>query len=278
MALKLMYITNDTEVARIAEDAGVDRIFLDLETIGKQERQGGMDTVQSRHTIAEIATMKGVLKKSELLVRSNPIHSGTEQEIDQIIAAGAWIIMLPYFKTKEEVERFLACVNGRAKTMLLFETPESVELVDEILELDGIDEVFIGLNDLSLGYEKNFMFTLLSDGTVEELCLKFRKKGIPYGFGGIAAIGTGTLPAEAILKEHYRLGSSAVILSRSFCNYEKISDRNEVKEIFDRGIKEMREKEQEIEVYSKYFFDNIKLVKEKVALICDAIEKRRNDA
>lgn len=275
MALKLMYITNDTEVARIAEDAGVDRIFLDLETIGKQERQGGMDTVQSRHTISDIAIIKDVLKKSELLVRANPIHPGTEQEIDQIIAAGAWIIMLPYFKTKEEVERFLACVNGRAKTMLLFETPESVELADEILELDGIDEVFIGLNDLSLGYGKSFMFTLLSDGTVEELCLKFRKKGIPYGFGGIAAIGTGTLPAEAILKEHYRLGSSAVILSRSFCNYEKISDRNEVKEIFDRGIQEMREKEREIETYSKYFFDNIKLVKEKVALICDAIEKRR---
>ena len=278
MALKLMYITNDTEVARIAEDAGVDRIFLDLETIGKQERQGGMDTVQSRHTISDIAIIKDVLKKSELLVRANPIHPGTEQEIDQIIAAGAWIIMLPYFKTKEEVERFLACVNGRAKTMLLFETPESVELADEILELDGIDEVFIGLNDLSLGYGKSFMFTLLSDGTVEELCLKFRKKGIPYGFGGIAAIGTGTLPAEAILKEHYRLGSSAVILSRSFCNYEKISDRNEIKEIFDRGIQEMREKEREIEVYSKYFFENIELVKEKVALICDAIEKRRNDA
>ena len=278
MALKLMYITNDTEVARIAEDAGVDRIFLDLETIGKQERQGGMDTVQSRHTISDIAIIKDVLKKSELLVRANPIHPGTEQEIDQIIAAGAWIIMLPYFKTKEEVERFLACVNGRAKTMLLFETPESVELADEILELDGIDEVFIGLNDLSLGYGKSFMFTLLSDGTVEELCLKFRKKGISYGFGGIAAIGTGTLPAEAILKEHYRLGSSAVILSRSFCNYEKISDRNEIKEIFDRGIQEMREKEREIEVYSKYFFENIELVKEKVALICDAIEKRRNDA
>lgn len=275
MSLKLMYITNDCEVARIAEDAGVDRIFLDLETIGKQERQGGMDTVQSRHTFQDIREMKQALHTAELLVRSNPIHAGSQKEIQTIIDCGADIVMLPYFKTVGEVEKFLAYVDGRARAMLLFETPAAVECADEILQLDGIDEVFIGLNDLSLGYGKKFMFSLLADGTVEQLCLKFRQRGIPYGFGGIAAIGAGTLPAEAILKEHYRLGSSAVILSRSFCNYEKMPDRNAVKELFDRGLKEMRDKEREIEVYSKYFFDNVKLVQEKVALICETIEKRR---
>ena len=40
-----MYITNDENVAKIADTHGVDRIFVDLEQIGKQERQGGMDTV-----------------------------------------------------------------------------------------------------------------------------------------------------------------------------------------------------------------------------------------
>lgn len=275
MSLKLMYITNDCNVARIAENAGVDRIFLDMETIGKQERQGGMDTVQSKHTFEDICKIKQALRKAELLVRSNPIHAGSREEIQRIISCGAEIVMLPYFKTVAEVEEFLSCVNGKARTMLLFETPESVELVDEILQLEGIDEVFIGLNDLSLGYGKSFMFSLLADGTVERLCLKFRQKGLPYGFGGIAAIGTGTLPAEAILKEHYRLGSSAVILSRSFCNYEKINNLDEVKQIFDQGLKTMREKEKEIEVYSRYFFENIALVKEKVALIMDEIETRR---
>ncbi len=275
MSIKLMYITNSCDVAKIAEHAGVDRVFLDMETIGKQERQGGMDTVQSRHTFKDICAIKQVLHTAELLVRSNPIHDGSQEEIQQIIACGAEIVMLPYFKTVQEVEKFLAFVDGKAKTMLLFETPESVELVDEILELDGIDEVFIGLNDLSLGYGKSFMFSLLADGTVEHLCLKFRQKGLPYGFGGIAAIGTGTLPAEAILKEHYRLGSSAVILSRSFCNYDKINNLDEVKQIFDQGLQAMREKEKEIEVYSRYFFENVAVVKEKTALIIDEIEKRR---
>ena len=39
MALKLMYITNDETIAKIAEKHGVDRIWIDLETLGKEERQ-----------------------------------------------------------------------------------------------------------------------------------------------------------------------------------------------------------------------------------------------
>ena len=264
MSLKLMYITNKTDVAKIAELSGVDRIFIDLEVIGKQERQGGMDTVQSKHNIEDIKKIKSALAKAELLVRTNPIHIGSKEEIDQIIANGADVIMLPYFKTVSEVETFLKCVDGRIKTCLLFETPQSVECVDDILALDGIDEVFIGLNDLSMGYGKKFMFELLSDGTVEKLCLKFKLKGIPYGFGGIAAIGTGTLPAECILKEHYRLGSTCVILSRSFCNYEKIDDPERLEEIFQSGLKCMRSFEEEIEIHSRYFEQNESKLKQYV--------------
>ena len=42
MALNLMYITNNPQVALIAEKSGVDRIFVDMEYIGKPLRQGGM--------------------------------------------------------------------------------------------------------------------------------------------------------------------------------------------------------------------------------------------
>ena len=267
MPLKLMYITNNTDVAKIAENAGVDRIFIDLETVGKQERQGGMDTVQSKHSIDDIKKIRKCITKAELLVRSNPIYADSENEINDIVNSGADIIMLPYFKTVEEVKKFFKYVDGRTKTCLLIETPEAVECIDEILELPDIDEVYVGLNDLSLGYGKKFMFELLADGTVEKLCLKFRMRGVKYGFGGIAAIGTGTLPAEAILKEHYRLGSGSVILSRSFCNYEKIGDPDKIKEIFDKGIRDMRVFEEEIKKYSDYFWDN----RQKVLQCIDSI-------
>ena len=262
MPLKLMYITNSPDVAKIAEKHGVDRIFVDMEYIGKTERQGGMDTVQCRHTVTDVATMKKTLSTAELMVRCNPIHEATSkygssaEEIDAVIENGADIIMLPYFKTATEVEKFVDLVGGRAKTFPLIETPEAVERIDEILTIDGIDEIFIGLNDLSLGYGKKFMFELLADGTVEKLCFKFKEKGLPFGFGGIASIGKGLLPAEKIIREHYRLGSTSVILSRSFCDVNKVQNLDEIKMQFMSGVKDIRKEEEECRIHQEFFKKN----------------------
>ena len=140
---------------------------------------------------------------------------------------------------------------------------------DDILDIDGIDEIHIGLNDLHLGYKMKFMFELLADGTVEYLCNKFKQKNITYGFGGIAALGEGTLPAENIIKEHYRLGSSMVILSRSFCNTSQITDLNEIDVIFKEGVKAIRDFEKEVNDHLAYFEDNRQLVKQIVKQIVD---------
>lgn len=251
--LKLMYITNRPEIAKIVENAGVERIFIDMEYMGKGERQGGMDTVQSHHTIKDIQNIRKVVTKSQIMVRCNAIHEKTEEygsskeEIDDVVASGADIIMLPYFKTVREVKTFIDLVGGRAKTLPLVETPEAVACIDEILELGGIDEIFVGLNDLSLGYGMKFMFQLLIDGTVERLCEKFKKKGISYGFGGIAALGKGILPAEMVIAEHYRLGSTCAILSRSFCNTNIITDLETVRRVFNVDLQAIRDWEKQCE-------------------------------
>lgn len=246
MSLTLMYITNKPDIAETAENAGVDRIFIDLETVGKEERQHNMDTVKSFHRISDIGKVRTVLKKAELLVRVNRIYPGSENEINEVIRQGADVAMLPYFKTVDEVKQFLDIIAGRVKTTLLLETPEAVEVLDEILSLDGIDEVHIGINDLHLGYHRKFMFELLADGTVEKICSKLKSSNKKYGFGGIAALGCGALPAERIIREHYRLGSTMAILSRSFCNTEKITDRKEIQQIFEKGIADIRKFEQEV--------------------------------
>ena len=268
--LKLMYITNDPVVARIAEDAGVDRIFVDMEYIGKAERQGGMNTVQNHHTPEDVRIIKNAVRRAEVLCRLNPIQTPgdySEREIDAAVEAGADILMLPYFRTVSEVRKFLELVHGRVKTMLLVETPEAVDRIDDILELPSIDEVLIGLNDLSLGYGKKFMFELLSDGTVEQLCVKFKKKGIPYGFGGIAAPGKGALPAECIIREHCRMESTRVILSRSFCRTEPGYDPAEVRETFRSGVRAIRALERECEEKFRYFAENEKDVARRIAAI-----------
>ena len=281
MPLKLMYITNRPDVAKIAEENGVDRIFVDMEYIGKAERQGKMDTVQNHHTIEDVRNVRAVLNKAELLVRLNPIHNATEEycssedEINAVIDAGADIVMLPYFKTIEEIHRFITAVNGRVKTMLLLETKEAVAITDVILTMKGIDEIHIGLNDLCISYGKTFMFELLTDGTVERLCRKMELANKFYGFGGIASLGRGMVPAEMIIKEHYRLGSHMAILSRSFCNINNFEELDAVEEIFYRGVREIRTLEKECGEHLKYFSDNRKELTEAVDGVVDIIRQKR---
>lgn len=246
------------------------RVWIDLETLGKEERQKGMNTVKSHHTIADIKAISNVLTTSELLVRVNPINPGSKEEIDQVIAAGADMIMLPFWKSVEEVKEFLSYVGGRVKTTLLLETREAVECLDDVLELGGFDEIHIGLNDLHLSYGLTFMFELLSNGTVDALCKKIAAKGIPYGFGGIARIGEGTLPAEWIVKEHYRLGSTRAILSRSFCNAEQIKNLKTIEVIFAENMARLRDCEREFTTTTEQEFEeNRKAIKRCVAEIVE---------
>ena len=285
MPLKLMYITNNPDVAKIAEDAGVDIIFVDMEFIGKYLRQGGIDTVQSHHTIEDVKAIKAVLRKAKLMVRVNPIHKAGEErgyvfgdsteEIDSAINAGADIIMLPFFHKKEELEELVRIVDGRAVTFPLLETNAAYENLDELLTVQGIDQVYIGLNDLSLDQGKTFMFEQLADGTVDEICGKLKNKGIPYGFGGIARPGAGMLPAEYIIRDHHRLGSSYVILSRSFCNTSALVNLEEIRSIFQDGVREIRQIEEDADLYSDdQFADNHAEVQKRVAMVVDIMRKK----
>ena len=269
-----MYITNNPLTASIAQKAGVDRIWIDMEYIGKEERQAGMNTVKSFHTIEDIKAVRPIVTTSELMVRVNPLHEATKfycsskEEIDATIENGADVIMLPMFKTRADAEQFVEYVGGRAKVQLLLETAEAAANIDDILLTQGVDEIHIGLNDLHLSYKQKFMFELLCDGTVARLCEKMKEKGVKYGFGGIARVGYGMLPAEYIIAEHYSLGSTAAILSRGFCDANLVKDPREIEDIFVEGVEKIRMKEKEVALYTKeQYATNLRIIKEKVAEI-----------
>lgn len=214
--LKLMILTADPQSAIDAQNAGVDRVFYDLEWIGKNERQHGRNTVKSNNSIDDIPAVRAVLDKSELLVRTNPIHAYSKAEIDKAIEYGADVLMLPMVMDQHDVEQYVEMVAGRAKVCIMIETAAAMARLDKILAVPGVDELFIGLNDLHISMGLTFMFELLSDGLVEYIADKCNKAGMPFGFGGIARIGEGDLPSDNILGEHVRLGSTSVILSRTF--------------------------------------------------------------
>ena len=266
--LKLMYITNDPAVAKIAADAGVDRIFIDMEVLGKAERQGGMDTVQSHHVPEDIATVRAAIgDQAEIIVRINPLNPNSQAEIDDAIKHGADIIMLPMWRAADDLRRLVRMVNGRAKVMPLLETDTAVDHLPEALGVQGIDQMHIGLNDLHLCYHQKFMFQLLMDGTVDRLSGLLREVDIPFGFGGVGRPGSGMLPAECIIAEHYRLGSQYVILSRSFCNTEKMTDLNEMRRIFTEGVADIRRVERDCAAWTQEQFD------ENHRKVCACVEK-----
>lgn len=213
---KLMILAADPVSAAEAQTAGVDRIFYDLEYIGKAERQHGRNTVKSNNSIDDIPTVRKVINTSELLVRTNPIHAYSKNEVDKAIEYGADILMLPMVIDHHDVEQYVEMVNGRAKVCIMIETAAAMARLDKILAVKGVDEIFVGLNDLHISMGLRFMFELLSGGLVEYIANKCNKAGIPFGFGGIARIGEGDLPSDYILGEHVRLGSESVILSRTF--------------------------------------------------------------
>jgi 2-keto-3-deoxy-L-rhamnonate aldolase RhmA len=264
--LKLMLLTADPVTAIEAQDAGVDRIFFDLEYIGKESRQHGRNTVKSMNDIEDIPAVRRVLDKSMLLVRTNPIHAYTEMEVNKAIEYGADILMLPMVMDHHDVELFTKYVNGRAKVCIMIETAASLARIDKIIAVQGVDEIFIGLNDLHISMGLSFMFEPLSDGLVEYISDKCNRVGMPFGFGGIARIGEGDLRSDNILGEHIRLGSRTVILSRTFKGVVGV-DKNARKIDLKEEVDKVRSRIAEIE-----HWDCAKHMKNRIA-IAESVDK-----
>ena len=215
--IKFIMITNSPGLAHMAESNGVGRIFVDLEQLGKKARQGHLSTHISNHSTDDVALVKYALEKSELLVRLNPLNEHTHSEVEQAINNGADILMLPMFRASDEVEEFARMVDRRVKIIPLVETNGAVESIKNVVNIQGVSEIYIGLNDLHLDMQMKFIFEPLANGLIDKLAQIIKSAGLPFGFGGIARVGEGLIPGELVLSEHIRLGSSSVILSRTFC-------------------------------------------------------------
>ncbi|MCR5207528.1 MAG: aldolase [Eubacterium sp.] len=252
--LDYYYITNKPSVASVADGAGVACVFVDLEYMGKDERQP-FDTVKNHHTVEDVIRVRRAVKNADLLVRVNPLFDGSAEEIERVIEAGADIVMLPMWNSADEVERFIGLLGGRARPLPLLETDSAAKCVGEILKLDGIEEIHIGLNDLKISQNKRFLFELFVDGTVDALAEKISGAGKRFGVGGVGAVGKKiALPAENILAEHYRLGSSSVILSRAFCPAEEFESDGEFKTAFLESINANREYEKMLSSQNEEYF------------------------
>lgn len=215
--MKTILITNDPAIAIDAQSAGVTHIMVDLEINGKKERQASRTTFISTHVREDVAKIRAVLTTAELIVRINAWGENSKEELDYAIGQGADLIMLPMITSVTQMDGFLAHLAGRARPLPLLETSYSMAHVEDLTAHPEVKEVFIGLNDLHLSLGLDFLFEPLALGLIDWMAGKIKAQGKPFGFGGIAMLGSDAqLPPERILAEHVRIGSTQVILSSQF--------------------------------------------------------------
>ena len=82
MSFNFWMITNNPSIASHIVKNGVKRIFIDLEKIGKPERQSHLNTWISDHLESDIKLIQKNISKGELLVRLNPLNKNQPLSID----------------------------------------------------------------------------------------------------------------------------------------------------------------------------------------------------
>lgn len=211
--MKLFLFTSDVELAYRAQRAGIFSPVVDWERLGKHERQAEHDFEINTDTAADAARLANRLD-IPVTVRINRLGPHTEEEVEKALDAGARILMLPQAKTPSEVADFLQLVGDRAKTLIQLETQRLVNRCEGLRDL-AWDFAHIGLNDLKISRNGEWLWEPLYDGTIEHVCRTLAGRAV--GFGGGTIVGGGhPIPFTHLLREMARLNCGMCILRRTF--------------------------------------------------------------
>ena len=211
--------TADPELARNADKAGIDRVGLDLESIGKDKRQPiELGTWISPHCIKHVCAVAAALKHAALFARTNPLHANLEAEVEQLLDLGVRVLMFPNFQDVGDLEQFLRLVRGRAKVIPLVERLKAVRQIEQIIAMKEIDEIHIGMNDLTIDLGLPTRMSLLVSETLACIASVVSHAGKRLGVGGLGrAFDTNLpIPSDLIYAQYPRLGATSALIARVF--------------------------------------------------------------
>jgi hypothetical protein len=193
---------------------------VDLERIGKLERQRGRGTWISPHVEDDLDRLREVLRHARLFARVNPLHADSKREVESVLARGAEVVMLPMTMDADQARRFVALVGGGATAVLLVEHADALRRLPEIVQVEGVDEVHLGLNDLALSLGLPNRWLVLAGELAAEAGATVRGAGRRFGLGGIGRPGDEGLPvpSDLVYAEYARTGATGALISRSFFN------------------------------------------------------------
>ncbi len=209
---QLLIFSTEPDLIHRVVAAGVAGAIVDWETIGKEERQGAVDTEINCDTLADLERVRA---STDALVvcRVNPYGPSTPTEIEWAVDAGADEILLPMVRRVDEVERALEHARDRIRVGILVETIDGVANA-AALARQPLSRVYVGLNDLAIERQSASIFEAVRDGTVERLRGIF---DVPFGFAGLTLPHCGApVPCQLLMGEMTRLHSHFSFLRRSF--------------------------------------------------------------
>ena len=215
----LTLVTDDPGLAADADAAGIERIGIDIERLGKVGRQAEHPQARiSSHELDDLSRLAPRLTRAKLFCRLDPLHPGTGEQVERALGLGAGVLMLPYFAEAGDAVRFLELVDGRAETVLLVETAPAAWRVELLAALDGLDEIMVGLNDLSWSMGVSNRFSLLASPLMAALASAVRGAGRRFSVGGLGRWDDEDLqsPPDLIYAQYPRLRAQGAWLARSF--------------------------------------------------------------
>jgi len=257
--------TNNLEPAHWANEAGVERIGVDLETIGKSSRQEGMGTWVSHHSWNDLYRLGRTVPPDRLFVRLNGLHAKSGEEITRAIDAGVRFIMQPNFTQLSELEIFARLVDRRAEVVPLVERSAATAIIGHLPSL-GIREIHIGLNDLSIDLGQRNRLAVLAMPIMNSISATALAARLRFGLGGLGRACDRDLPvhSDLVYAQHARLKASGALLARSFFSASMTQT------IFDAEILRLRQRLRE---WSEASLESLEAARVKLEQTCAALSE-----
>lgn len=222
---RLTLIKRDPAWAAAGARAGVQYVGVDIERLGKAERQSHIKNVRiNDHELRDLDTIAKAAPGVSLFARLNPLHAGTEAEIEDALSRGASALMLPQFRDAAPLREFFDMVAGRARVIPLLEDVAAMDDLDAILTLCVNDELMCGINDFSRSLGLGHPMRMVLHPDLETIARAAKAKGVPFGWGGIASPDPRPdLPIQPddLLARYIDLGTDAAWLSRSLVDHSR---------------------------------------------------------
>lgn len=194
-------------------------VIIDWESGGKYARQASSEQLIGLTTNLDHDDRDGVevarrLGFDRVICRINAFNEGTAGEVEDVIAQGGTDVLLPMWRTMDELRGLKDLVRGRAQIGVMIETADAVSQARQLHSIRP-SFAFIGLMDLAIDRGTTTIFNPIVDGTLDKVADDLGD--IPFGFGGLTVPDKGEpIPSRLFVGEMLRLGAAFSVMRRSF--------------------------------------------------------------